>query len=344
MLSISNGCSSGRGHIEVQLLGDAHGTVVPFVERECSIQRRHQKLVEESPSPSVSDALRTELMESAAAIGRAVGYTSAGTVEFLLDAEGKFYFLEMNTRLQVEHPVTEAVTGLDFVRAQIEIAQGKRFREPFSDAPGEKGSRNLSRGHAIECRIYAEDPDLGFLPSPGLITHLRAPSGPGIRDDSGAFAGWTVPTSYDPLISKVIAWAPDRAGAIARMVRALTEYELRGIRTTIGFCRWLLSTPGFEAGDFDTTTVDRVVDDYRKSAAQSGCGARRDGGGGGRVVRAGGGHAPASPRDAAPQWPTASGRSKRGWRVFADRLRAQDSGLRAQGKPLPAPRAVSREP
>ena len=254
-------------HIEVQLLGDAHGTVVPFVERECSIQRRHQKLVEESPSPSVSDALRTELMESAAAIGRDVGYTSAGTVEFLLDAEGKFYFLEMNTRLQVEHPVTEAVTGLDFVRAQIEIAQGKRFREPFSDAPGEKGSRNLSRGHAIECRIYAEDPDLGFLPSPGLITHLRAPSGPGIRDDSGAFAGWTVPTSYDPLISKVIAWAPDRAGAIARMVRALTEYELRGIRTTIGFCRWLLSTPGFEAGDFDTTTVDRVVDDYRKGAA-----------------------------------------------------------------------------
>ena len=262
-------------HIEVQLLGDTHGTVVPFVERECSIQRRHQKLVEESPSPSVSDALRTELMESAAAIGRAVGYTSAGTVEFLLDAEGKFYFLEMNTRLQVEHPVTEAVTGHDFVRAQIEIAQGrpleKRSPAPFSERSGEKGAGLLFsprfQGHAIECRIYAEDPDLGFLPSPGLITHLRAPSGPGIRDDSGAFAGWTVPTSYDPLISKVIAWAPDRAGAIARMVRALTEYELRGIRTTIGFCRWLLSTPGFEAGDFDTTTVDRVVDDYRKSAA-----------------------------------------------------------------------------
>jgi acetyl-CoA carboxylase biotin carboxylase subunit len=195
-------------------------------------------------------------------------------VEFLLDAEGKFYFLEMNTRLQVEHPVTEAVTGLDFVRAQIEIAAGKalkRDRESFSGSPGEKDSRSLFsgfQGHAIECRIYAEDPDLGFLPSPGLITHLRAPSGPGIRDDSGAFAGWTVPTSYDPLISKVIAWAPDRAGAIARMVRALTEYELRGIRTTIGFCRWLLSTPGFGAGDFDTTTVDRVVDDYRKSVAR----------------------------------------------------------------------------
>ena len=133
--------------------------------------------------------------------------------------------------------------------------------------PDEKGSRSLFRGHAIECRIYAEDPDQGFLPSPGLITHLRAPSGPGIRDDSGAFAGWVVPTSYDPLISKVIAWAPDRAGAIARMVRALTEYELRGIRTTIGFCRWLLGTPGFRAGDFDTTTVDRLVEEHRHAPA-----------------------------------------------------------------------------
>jgi acetyl-CoA carboxylase biotin carboxylase subunit len=241
-------------HVEVQLLGDTQGTIVPFVERECSIQRRHQKLVEESPSPSVSEALRAELMTAAAAIGRAVGYTSAGTVEFLLDGDGKYYFLEMNTRLQVEHPVTEAVTGLDFVRAQIDIADGKRFREP---------SPPLFRGHAIECRIYAEDPDQGFLPSPGLITHLRAPSGPGIRDDSGAFAGWTVPSSYDSLISKVIAWAPDRAGAVARMVRALTEYELLGVRTTIGFCRWLMGTPGFQAGDFDTTTVDRLVEEHR---------------------------------------------------------------------------------
>jgi acetyl-CoA carboxylase biotin carboxylase subunit len=236
-------------HIEVQLLGDTHGTAVPFVERECSIQRRHQKLVEESPSPSVDDSLRAALMSAATAIGRAVGYTSAGTIEFLVDAAGKHYFLEMNTRLQVEHPVTEAVTGLDFVRAQIEIADGKQI------------SGSGFSGHAIECRIYAEDPERGFLPSPGLITHLRAPAGPGIRDDSGAFAGWTVPTSYDSLISKVIAWAPDRPGAVSRMVRALREYELRGIRTTIGFCRWLLQTPAFASGDFDTTTVDRMINE-----------------------------------------------------------------------------------
>jgi acetyl-CoA carboxylase biotin carboxylase subunit len=250
-------------HIEVQLLGDMQGTIVPFVERECSIQRRHQKLVEESPSPSVSEALREKLMMSAAAIGQAAGYTGAGTVEFLLDGDGKYYFLEMNTRLQVEHPVTEAVTGIDFVRAQIEIADGKGIRDPFSHDAAEKGSRIPFHGHAIECRIYAEDPDQGFMPSPGRITRLRAPSGPGIRDDSGAYAGWDVPTSYDALISKVIAWAPDRAGAIARMVRALSEYELRGIRTTIGFCHRLLDTPEFRAGDFDTTTVDRIVEDHR---------------------------------------------------------------------------------
>ncbi len=244
----------------MQLLGDAHGTVVPCVERECSIQRRHQKLVEESPSPSVSHALRVQLTASAAAIGRAVGYTSAGTVEFLLDAQGKYYFLEMNTRLQVEHPVTEAVTGIDFVRAQIEIAQGAKLADlGLADLAGGEPAFRPANGHAIECRIYAEDPERGFLPSPGLITHLRAPSGPGIRDDSGAFAGWVVPTSYDPLISKVIAWAPDRAGATARMVRALREYELRGIKTTIGFCRGLLETPAFKTGDFDTTTVDRGI-------------------------------------------------------------------------------------
>ena len=240
-------------HIEVQLLGDHHGTVIPFVERECSIQRRHQKIVEETPSPSVSASLRAELAASAQAIGRAVGYTSAGTIEFLLDTDGRYYFLEMNTRLQVEHPVTEAVTGIDFVRAQIEVAQGEKVREP----------ETLFRGHAIECRIYAEDPEQGFLPSPGLITHLRAASGPGIRDDSGAAEGWVVPTSYDPLISKVTAWAPDRAGAIARMIRALDEYDIRGIKTTIGFCRWLLGTTAFRAGEFDTTTVDRRIDEYR---------------------------------------------------------------------------------
>ena len=256
-------------HIEVQLLGDAHGTVVPFVERECSIQRRHQKLVEETPSPSVSPALRAELAASAVAIGRAVGYTSVGTVEFLLDADGRYYFLEMNTRLQVEHPVTEAVTGIDFVRAQIEIARGGRIADllrkrsgvVFEDDHSETTPGLFFSGHAIECRVYAEDPEQGFLPSPGLITHLRPASGPGIRDEAGATAGWVVPTSYDPLISKVIAWGPDRPTAIRRMVRALTEYDVRGIKTTIGFCRWLLETPAFLAADFDTTSVDRLLEE-----------------------------------------------------------------------------------
>jgi acetyl-CoA carboxylase biotin carboxylase subunit len=261
-------------HIEVQLLGDTHGTIVPFVERECSIQRRHQKLIEETPSPAVTPELRERLMSAAAAIGRAAGYTSAGTIEFLVDASGEFYFLEMNTRLQVEHPITEAVTGVDFVRAQIEIARGAKLVDMFAgrDAAG-LSSAGLSSvgldfsratGHAIEVRVYAENPAEGFLPSPGRITHLRAPAGPGIRDDSGAYEGWTVPTAYDPLISKVVAWAPDRAGAIARMVRALTEYDVRGISTTIGYCRDLVASFAFASAEFDTTYVDRMLEESGK--------------------------------------------------------------------------------
>jgi acetyl-CoA carboxylase, biotin carboxylase subunit len=252
-------------HIEVQLLGDGHGAVVPFVERECSIQRRHQKLIEETPSPAVTPQLRERLMGAAAAIGRAAGYTSAGTVEFLVDANCDFYFLEMNTRLQVEHPVTEAVTGIDFVRAQIEIARGARLdaiaglRSGAADLRVGTTNGAQPTGHAIEVRVYAEDPADGFLPSPGRITHLRPPAGPGIRDDSGAFEGWTVPTAYDPLISKVVAWAPDRRGAIARMVRALSEYDIRGISTTIRFCRDLIASPAFDAAEFDTTYVDRLL-------------------------------------------------------------------------------------
>jgi len=257
-------------HLEVQLLGDAHGMVVPFVERECSIQRRHQKLIEETPSPVVTPALREQLTAAAAAIGRSVGYTSAGTIEFLLDASGAFYFLEMNTRLQVEHPITEAVTGLDFVRAQIEIAQGVKLATMLADLKAGAPAFRPANGHAIEVRVYAENPDEGFLPSPGLITHLRAPSGPGIRDDSGAFEGWSVPTAYDPLVSKVIAWAPDRERAIARMVGALTEYDVRGIRTTIGFCRTLIESPAFAAAEFDTTSVDRMLEAPPKSPAKAG--------------------------------------------------------------------------
>ena len=237
-------------HIEVQVLGDAHGHVVPFVERECSIQRRHQKIIEETPSLFVTDALRARLLDAAAAIARAAGYTGAGTVEFLVDRTGQFYFLEMNTRLQVEHPITEAVTGVDFVRLQIDIAGGASI----------EGLAPRSIGHAIECRIYAEDPDQGFLPSPGTITHLRSPAGPGIRDDSGAYAGWTVPTAYDALISKLVAWAPDRDRAIARMVGALEEYDIRGITTTLDFCRSLVDSPAFRAAEYDTTTVDRLLE------------------------------------------------------------------------------------
>src|SRR4051812_39433304 len=239
-------------HIEVQLLGDQHGTVVPFVERECSIQRRHQKVVEETPSLVVSPALRAAMTSAAAAIAKAVGYTNAGTIEFLVDDDGRFYFLEMNTRLQVEHPITEMVTGLDLVRWQIRIARGERL-----DVDPARLLQPI--GHAIECRIYAEDPDNGFLPSPGRIQQLRVPAGPGIRDDSGATAGLDVPIFYDPLISKLIAWAEDRPMAIARMQRALGEYVVTGIKTTVPFFTWLFAQPEFHSGAFHTTYLDEIL-------------------------------------------------------------------------------------
>jgi acetyl-CoA carboxylase biotin carboxylase subunit len=239
-------------HIEVQLLGDAHGTILPFVERECSIQRRHQKVVEETPSRAVDTALRARLTAAAAEVAKSVGYTNAGTIEFLLDEDGSFFFLEMNTRLQVEHPVTEAVTGLDLVHWQIRIARGERL-----DVDPDRAL--APRGHAIECRIYAEDPDNGFLPSPGRILALRAPAGPGIRDDSGATAGLDVPIFYDPMISKLVAWAADRPQAIARMRRALGEYLVAGIKTTVPFFTWLFDQPAFLEGRFHTTYLDEVL-------------------------------------------------------------------------------------
>jgi acetyl-CoA carboxylase biotin carboxylase subunit len=244
----------GPRHIEVQLLGDSHGTIVPFVERECSIQRRHQKVVEESPSPAsvMTPALRAKMTSAAAAVAREAGYTNAGTIEFLVDNRGEFYFLEMNTRLQVEHPITEMVTGLDLVAWQIRIARGERLTIDPAAAV-------TPRGHAIECRVYAEDPDAKFMPSPGLIEHLRAPSGPGIRDDSGVASGFEVPIFYDSMISKLVAWGDDRTQAIARMERALSEYEIRGIKTTIPFFRWLLATEDFRAARFDTTSLDREL-------------------------------------------------------------------------------------
>ena len=239
-------------HIEVQLLGDHHGTVLPFVERECSIQRRHQKVIEESPSLAVSPELRRRMASAAASVAKAVGYTNAGTIEFLLDADGSFYFLEMNTRLQVEHPITEMVTGVDLVQWQIRIARGERL-----DLDPEALLHPTS--HAIECRIYAEDPDNGFLPSPGRIQGLRVPAGPGVRDDSGAYEGGEVPIFYDPMISKLITWGDSRNHAIERMRRALAEYQVRGIRTTIPFFQWILNDDDFKAGRFDTGFIDRKL-------------------------------------------------------------------------------------
>ncbi|HET7619624.1 MAG TPA: acetyl-CoA carboxylase biotin carboxylase subunit [Vicinamibacterales bacterium] len=239
-------------HIEIQLLGDHHGTVLPFVERECSIQRRHQKVVEESPSLAVTPDLRERMANAAASVARSVGYTNAGTIEFLLAEDGAFYFLEMNTRLQVEHPVTEMVTSRDLVHWQIRIAQG----EPLTIDPAQALT---PQGHAIECRIYAEDPDQGFLPSPGLIRGVRAASGPGIRNDGGIAAGYTVPVFYDSMLAKLIAWAGTRVDAVARMTRALSEYEVLGIRTTIPFFLWLMQQPEFLEGRFDTTYLDALL-------------------------------------------------------------------------------------
>ncbi len=239
-------------HVEVQLLGDVHGTVVPFVERECSIQRRHQKVLEESPSPAVSMELRAALGEAARKVAASVGYTNAGTIEFLLDADGRFYFLEMNTRLQVEHAITEAVTGVDLVQWQFRLARGERLTVDAQTAA-------VPRGHAVECRIYAEDPDSGFLPSPGRLTRLRPPSGPGVRDDGGYDAPGEVPIHYDSLVSKLVTWGTGRPEAIARMRRALAEYEIAGVKTTIPFFTWLLDDEDFLAARVDTTFLDRAL-------------------------------------------------------------------------------------
>jgi acetyl-CoA carboxylase, biotin carboxylase subunit len=243
---------SSPRHVEVQLLGDHHGTVLPFVERECTIQRRHQKVIEESPSPVVSPELRRRMTSAAVAVARAVNYTNAGTIEFLLDSAGEFFFLEMNTRLQVEHPITEMVTGVDLVQWQVRIARGEKLTL-------DPDTLVAPRGHAIECRIYAEDPENGFLPSPGRIHSLRVPSGPGVRDDSGLYEGGEVPIYYDPMISKLAAWGDTRSHALARMGRALGEYEVRGIKTTIPFFEWILDDEDFVAGRFDTAFVDRKL-------------------------------------------------------------------------------------
>ncbi len=239
-------------HIEIQVLADAHGRVMPFVERECSIQRRHQKVVEESPASNLDAGTRRQLADAAVRIARAVGYTNAGTLEFLVDRQQRFFFLEMNTRLQVEHPVTEQVTGVDLVRWQLRIALGERLDVPEAQAL-------TPNGHAIECRIYAEDPDRGFLPAPGLVRDVTAPGGPGIREDRGVAEGGEVPVFYDSLVSKLIVWGQDRAEAVARLTRALDEYRFVGLTTTIPFFQWLVQQPAFLTGDVDTTYLDRVL-------------------------------------------------------------------------------------
>jgi len=245
-------------HIEVQILADNHGNVIHLGERECSIQRRYQKLIEESPSPAIDSTTRKRIGETAVRAARAANYRNAGTVEFIMDQSGNFYFLEMNTRLQVEHPVTEFVTGIDIVKNQIRIAAGQPLQYRQEDISW--------RGSAIECRIYAEDPMNDFLPSLGRIRRIRNPEGPWVRVENYVYSGYEVPVYYDPLVAKVITWGIDRKAAIARMSRALSEYIIEGIETTIPFHMWVMRDPHFIDGDFDTSYIDRhYVGEARRS-------------------------------------------------------------------------------
>jgi acetyl-CoA carboxylase, biotin carboxylase subunit len=235
-------------HIEIQIFGDSHGNVIYLGERECSVQRRHQKVIEEAPSPFMTAELREAMGEAAVRLAREAGYTNAGTAEFLVDANRKFYFLEVNTRLQVEHPVTEAVTGVDLVELQLCVAAGEPLPVTQQDVS--------LRGHAMECRIYAEDPENHFFPWPGQITLWRAPHGPGVRLDEGVYQGWTVPGEYDPLLAKLIAWGADRAETLARLKRALEELTIAGIRTNTVLFQNILSDAYFKRGAIHTRWLD----------------------------------------------------------------------------------------
>jgi acetyl-CoA carboxylase biotin carboxylase subunit len=247
-------------HIEIQILADSHGNCIHLGERECSIQRRHQKLIEESPSLALTPDLRAEMGAVAVRAAETVGYSNAGTVEFLLDRSGRFYFLEMNTRLQVEHPVTEMVTGIDIVKEQLAIASGRRLRWDQDEI--------AFKGHAIECRINAEDPYNSFLPQAGYVTSLLEPTGPGVRLESSIYAGWEVSLYYDPMLAKLIVWGETRAEAILRMRRALAEYRIGGVHTTIPFHQQMMDNIRFQGAQFDTQFVDGP-DGFRMSAAPS---------------------------------------------------------------------------
>ena len=236
-------------HVEIQVFGDEHGNVIHFGERDCSVQRRHQKLIEESPSPVVDEELRTKMGEAAIKGCKAVNYVNAGTVEFLVDRELNFYFMEMNTRLQVEHPVTEQVTGHDLIKLQLQIAAGERLPK----------KKIVQRGHAMECRINAEDPAHDFRPSPGKITDFHMPGGFGVRVDTHAYAGYSVPPYYDSLTAKLIVYAQTREGAINKMAGALEEFVIEGIRTTIPFHRQVMSNEKFRSGRFDTSFLDTFI-------------------------------------------------------------------------------------
>ncbi len=236
-------------HVEFQVLVDNHGNAVHLFERECSIQRRHQKVVEESPSLALTPELRRKIGDTAVNVAKAVGYSNAGTVEFLLDADKNFYFLEVNARLQVEHPVTEFVTGVDLVHQQIAIASGEKLALKQSDIE--------QKGHSIECRIYAEDPDNNFLPSSGEILFVNEPRGPGVRCDSNLYSGCEVPVYYDPILSKLIVWAENREMARQRMIRALESYAILGIKTTVHFLKTVIEHPDFASGKADTSFIEK---------------------------------------------------------------------------------------
>ncbi len=248
-------------HIEFQILADQHGNIIHLCERECSIQRRHQKVIEETPSPLMTDKLRSEMGKKAIQAAKSVKYVGAGTIEFLVDDKKKFYFLEMNTRLQVEHPITEQVVGVDIVKEQINIANGLKLNHRQKDIK--------QRGHAIECRICAEDPQNNFMPSPGVIKHITEPLGLGVRVDSYVYDGYEIPIYYDPMIAKLIVWATNREYAIERMKRVLYEYKIAGVKNNIGFLRRIMDSADFKNGKYNTHFIDQNMDFLMKYSSKT---------------------------------------------------------------------------